>query len=89
MLPSSHVPGVCPGGMVMDEIDTCINQPKEIVRNNINRLHPRRLKLWTVLCHCCIRRQRKVHLPAYVVVSLQWGPSETLCRRLDDPAKND
>ena len=24
LLPSSHVPGVCPGGMVMDEIDTCI-----------------------------------------------------------------
>ena len=23
-LPSSHVPGVCPGGMVLDEIDTCI-----------------------------------------------------------------
>ena len=24
LLPSSRVPGVCPGGMVMDEIDTCI-----------------------------------------------------------------
>ena len=24
LLPSSCVPGVCPGGMVMDEIDTCI-----------------------------------------------------------------
>ena len=24
MLPSSRVPGVSPGGMVMDEIDTCI-----------------------------------------------------------------
>ena len=25
LLSSSRVPGVCPGGMVMDEIDTCIN----------------------------------------------------------------
>ena len=25
LLPSSRIPGVCPGGMVMDEIDTCIN----------------------------------------------------------------
>ena len=24
LLPSSHVPGVCPRGMVIDEIDTCI-----------------------------------------------------------------
>ena len=24
LLPSSRVPGVCPGGMVLDEIDTCI-----------------------------------------------------------------
>ena len=24
LLPSSRVPGVCPGGMVMDETDTCI-----------------------------------------------------------------
>ena len=24
LLPSSCVPGVCPGGVVMDEIDTCI-----------------------------------------------------------------
>ena len=24
LLPLSRVPGVCPGGMVMDEIDTCI-----------------------------------------------------------------
>ena len=27
MLPSSRFPGVCPGGgMVLDEIDTCINR---------------------------------------------------------------
>ena len=26
MFPSSRVPGVCPGGMVMDEIDTCITK---------------------------------------------------------------
>ena len=27
LLPSSRVPGVCPGGgMVLDEIDTCITQ---------------------------------------------------------------
>ena len=25
LLPSSRVLGICPGGMVMDEIDTCIN----------------------------------------------------------------
>ena len=25
LLPSSRVPGVCPGGMVLDEIDTCIS----------------------------------------------------------------
>ena len=24
LLPSSRVPGVCPGGMVLDEIDTCM-----------------------------------------------------------------
>ena len=24
LLPSSRVPGMCPGGMVLDEIDTCI-----------------------------------------------------------------
>ena len=29
LLPSSRVPGVCPaGGMVMDEIDTCIRSEK-------------------------------------------------------------
>ena len=28
LLPSSRVPGVCPGGgMVLDEIDTCIRVP--------------------------------------------------------------
>ena len=31
LLPSSRVPGVCPGGMVMNEIDTCI---RLTTRNN-------------------------------------------------------
>ena len=31
LLPSSRVPGVCPGGMVMDEIDTCINLKKNMI----------------------------------------------------------
>ena len=26
LLPSSRVPGVCPEGMLLDEIDTCINE---------------------------------------------------------------
>ena len=26
LLPSSRVPGVCPGGVVLDEIDTCIRE---------------------------------------------------------------
>ena len=31
LLPSSRVSGVCPGGgMVMDEIDTCIKQPDDV-----------------------------------------------------------
>ena len=25
LLPLSRLPGVCPGGMVLDEVDTCIN----------------------------------------------------------------
>ena len=30
LLPSSRVPGVCPGGgMVLDEIDTCISVPQQ------------------------------------------------------------
>ena len=28
LLPSNRVPGVSPGGMVLDEIDTCIMQNK-------------------------------------------------------------
>ena len=32
LLPLSRVPGVCPGGMVLDEIDTCIIGSKKHVK---------------------------------------------------------
>ena len=36
LLPSSRVPGVCPGGgMVLDEIDTCITDIKHFLRSGI------------------------------------------------------
>ena len=31
LLPSSRVPGVCPGGMVLDEIDICVNNSIKIL----------------------------------------------------------
>ena len=37
LLPSSRVPGVCPGGMVLDEIDTCIT--RVVSQSYINRSH--------------------------------------------------
>ena len=39
------------------------------------------------LCTDKCKAGTEVHSLACVVVSLQWGPSETFCRRMDDPAK--
>ena len=46
LLPSSRVPGVCPGGgMVLDEIDTCINGRDyvEAFTSSLNHLIQRNL----------------------------------------------